>query len=851
LIIRCDRSNCGDVTQLKSNRLNRVVLGLAVATPGLALGAVHAEVLACYLVLAAAMLALLARRPKGLSRVRLDLAGALLIGLIVYTAFQLLPLPSLLVELVSPGAHELRSRALEPLAMDPPSWMPLTLDATLTAAELGKLVLYLAVYWFAMAWTRRHGSSLVLTVVMLAGVAGSAVLLAHKILMLERIYDFYTPLHAAVYQTERVSAPLINENHMGAFLGLAAAAAIGQALAASSRSRRLLMIGTAALIGGSLLLTLSRGAIAAFVAGQAVFVVLRLLQRRFSGDTGGRRRHLAWLPLGLVLSLGLGLFAAQDAIIGEFLDGSYHKIEILREGLPLVGEFPAVGVGRGAFWVAFPLVSEWGSTVTFTHAENAVLQLLVDWGVLAGLVALLGFGLIVARRLLKPPARIRPTAALAGLVAFGLHNLIDFNMEVPGVAVMAAALLGTLVGSEAIGRDRSQQRRHAGRKVPAPVLAVAGVVALALSAAALFYVSRHGLDQEERKLRAAIARDDSQAFAPSELEPLLNRHPAAWYIPFLAGVHSYHARVGNPLPWLARALEINPASASAHLYAGRSLLRLGKLDQALLELRLAGRGNSRLAPAIARFLVAAEPSFERLSKIALDRRDKLLLWEPLAREFSAQGHESEAAAADLAVLSIDPLEPRSLARHARRLIKRGKLDEAIELARQLEELEDYRPAAAILRAEAHRARGAPVDELAALEQGLAQTPKHAGLLRELAWAAQRNGDHDRAIAAARELKSAATDQAQRTRATILEGDLERKQGRIDAALARYRQAYAMDPSNQNLLVRIANLAESHGDMLRALEALRKLVNLDPTNDEWQRRLDAIEKRGRTKAIEIP
>ena len=185
------------------------------------------------------------------------------------------------------------------------------------------------------------------------------------------------------------------------------------------------------------------------------------------------------------------------------------------------------------------------------------------------------------------------------------------------------------------------------------------------------------------------------------------------------------------------------------------------------------------------------------------------------------------------------------------MIKRDELDQALELAETLGKLDDFRPASAILEAEIHRKRGATDKELRALGRGLHRSPRHPGWLRELAWAAQRAGDHERAMSAAAELRSTATDQSQRAGAAVLEGDLERAEGRIDAALARYRQAYAMNPSNPSLLEKIANLALSHGDDLRALEALRKLVNLDPTNREWRRRLDELEKKGRTKPFEIP
>ena len=110
----------------------RIALALAVVTPGLALGAVHAAVLAAYVGLAAVMLVLngLGSRRAGGSPP--DLAAALLLGMIAFTALQLIPLPAGLVELLSPAAHEVRARALAPLGAAAPAWMPLTLDRTLT-----------------------------------------------------------------------------------------------------------------------------------------------------------------------------------------------------------------------------------------------------------------------------------------------------------------------------------------------------------------------------------------------------------------------------------------------------------------------------------------------------------------------------------------------------------------------------------------------------------------------------------------------------------------------------------------------------------------------------------------------
>jgi tetratricopeptide (TPR) repeat protein len=837
------RGNWWSVARPDTETVFEIVLGLTLAFPALALGAVHAPVLAASLVSAAALFAVLFAGGRRIPAPRLDLPSALLLILIGFTALQLVPLPAALVELLSPAAHEVRARAGLPLGLPAPAWMPLTLDAPLTVAELGKLVLYLAVYLAAAAWSRRHGGQLVHTLVLVVGAGAAFVMLGHKILLVDRIYGFYEPLHLG-FRGERITAPLLNENHMAALLGLAAAIGIGQALSATGRGQRLLLIGLSALIGGGLLLTISRGGIAAFLVGQIVFIALRLLHRWRARHEDARPGQVAWLPLGLALSLALGLFVAQDAILGDFAGGDFRKMELLGEALPLIGSFPATGVGRGAFWVAFPLVSDWASHVTFTHAENVVAQALADWGVLFGTLALAGFGLHVARRLLAVPERTRQAAALAALVAFGIHNLVDFNVEVPGVAVIAVALLGSLAVAP---RARDGAAAGGGRRLPGWALPALAAAALGLAAATWLYTGRYHVDREERRLRAALAAGDAAAFAPAALRQAIGRHPASWYLPFLAGVERSARRGANPLPWFSRAIELNPSSAAAHFHVGRVLVDRGLLDQGLLELRIAALNNRALAAPAARILAGSVPDFARLAAWAREPEQRVPLYGALAGEFARRGLPAEAEAADLAVLAADPRNPRSLARHARRLSARGERDAALELARRLARIDGHATPGAMLEAEILSTAGGKPAAAELLERTLELDPRHPGLLRAAALACQAADRPRRALELAERLRALAADAPSRAAATVLTGEIEQAQGRLQAALASYQRAAALVPDDARLLLRIADLAERHGDPARALGALRKLARLEPGNEGWSSRLAALEAKVRDDA----
>ncbi len=712
--------------------------------------------------------------------------------------------------------------------------MSLSLDVSLTVMELGKLALYLAIYWGVHGTVRRFGPRFVTHVIIGAGVAGAVVLIVHKILILDTIYGFYKPIFAAA-SGERICAPLLNENHMAAFLGLCTAVAIGRAFSASGRSERATGLGIAAFIGGATVLTLSRGGIAAFIAGQCLFIVLRLW-RRFRRTTGSRRTEsIAWLPVGLALALGLGLFAAQDAVVGEFLSGNVRKLDFIKEGVPLIGRFWTTGIGRGAFRVGFHMVSGLGGNITATHAENAVVQLLADLGIFMGGATLLAAAVFLGRFLLRPPDRVEHAALLSGLVGFAIHNLIDFNMEIIGVAVVATAAISTLQSSRS-----SYLRNGDVRKIPIVVVYIVTALCFAASIAAVTYARPFNLDAEEAKFRHALTADDAPVFHTNELEKVLKRHPADAYIPFIVGVRTYQRRAGNPLPWFARAVTLNPRFPEAHFYIAGTLLRADRLSQAMLEFRLAARAEPGLAFPAANLLVARIASFDTLSKIAVTDDDKRRLWPALASALALRGASDEAEKADKAVLSVNPRHARSAARQVRRLISRDEFEEAAKLAASLKAAPETELAGILLESEILEKQGAwkrSVEHLESAEKRFGDDPV---LLERLAWALLRAGDPDGALHIAGILKSKTTTVHERARAVVLEAKLLNEAKRFQSALSKLREARALEPDNVAVLRKIFVLSNKQGDRPRALEALRALVRLIPADAELKATLTQYE-----------
>ncbi len=278
----------------------------------------------------------------------------------------------------------------------------------------------------------------------------------------------------------------------------------------------------------------------------------------------------------------------------------------------------------------------------------------------------------------------------------------------------------------------------------------------------------------------------------------------------------------------------------AHFFVGATLLRSGHLDQALLELRIASGFKGTLAGPAARLLVGRKIPFERLQGMAVTREDKLLLWPALASAFEHVGEDAQAEQADEAVLRNDPRQPRSLARHARRLAARGEHEAALSLARRLRDVPDFGPGGILLEAEIYNKSGRVHDALKVLDAGLKSFPLHPNLLRILASTRQRAGDHEGALAAAGELKALSSSSRARASVVLLEANLSLAEGRKQVALAKFREAFALDPTNISILERVAQLAERQGDWRRVLDALRELARARPDDAALQHRLEQIE-----------
>ena len=188
----------------------------------------------------------------------------------------------------------------------------------------------------------------------------------------------------------------------------------------------------AAVLMVGLLASQSRGGLMGFVLSAAVLLVVL------------RRRLLTGLLTTAVVGFGLAWVDLSGVVAGfESRSIKASRLDLWQDALRLVPDFPILGAGLNAFGTAFSRYQTIWRGSWVGEAHNEYLQVLVDTGVLGVVLAVPFLGLLL-RNALRAARRGRPLDAgfLAALLGSALHNLVEFNWQIPANALAFVAIAG-------------------------------------------------------------------------------------------------------------------------------------------------------------------------------------------------------------------------------------------------------------------------------------------------------------------------------------------------------------------------------------------------------------------------
>ena len=531
--------------------------------------------------------------------------GSLTLLLLLFIAFQLIPLPVFLLRILSPA----RAGLVDNLAqVAPPSaFAPLSITPAVTALYFLRVAgcTLAFVLLRELAWHARQHRSWAPAVPLIA------------IAAIEAIVGLAQSASAA----EAVSGTYANKNHFAGLLEmvLPIAVACGLALITGRRSRSSSTT-SRALAGGAVLVVAAViivGLVASlskmgYVAGLSGLLVMGALA--LGTVLRGWRRWLAVAGLVAVFVFGL-VFLPSDELMrafgGLFADESNTgegRLPIFVSALGLVRSYALVGCGLGTFRTGFLKFQTTTIDEAITYAHNDYLQLASELGLVGFLIvaalmlAIFSMAVRAAIRGEDRVGRFLGLGCVGAMTAIGVHSLADFNTYIPAnalvlawIAGIAASLRAQPVRQEPVALPRNFFRPLA--------LALSAVLVVYAPAWILFETSYRDHPQAER----LFCR-----FGICDTDAVLDK---------LAAAHGGN-RAALPTNELIAALDRDPAEPVSWCDLGEAFARHGQFEKA----RLCFSNALALGPYVPTVLMRASDFYfdQHDEKLALEQNARVL-----------------------------------------------------------------------------------------------------------------------------------------------------------------------------------------------------------------------------------
>ena len=369
--------------------------------------------------------------------------------------FQMIPIPSWIVKILSPKTYELRhalsipdSQFIIENSKFSVSFLPFA-----TKIEFLKWLTLSGLFLFLLYWRFPgegfRGVNHFIIAIFLVGVFES----------FYGMFEFFSG-HQQIFHLKGgpfVTGTFINRNYFAGYLLMVVPLSMGFLFYRESikkgrfiswRQRLSTLDGRTILIAfGVMVMILSLLFSASRIGILSLLLAFSLISFLFGDLQKGKKFSKTSV---LILSLGIlwGVWIGLDAVISRFFSVSEDfksRWMIWANTFDILRDFPVLGSGLGTFGQIFPMYRSFHIRRLVTHAENDFLQLasevgLVGAGVLLILLIFLFFKAVSGIRSLpnSEPRRYIGIGGLIGIVALMFHSLVERNIQIPANAFLYA-----------------------------------------------------------------------------------------------------------------------------------------------------------------------------------------------------------------------------------------------------------------------------------------------------------------------------------------------------------------------------------------------------------------------------
>ena len=264
------------------------------------------------------------------------------------------------------------------------------------------------------------------------------------------------------------------------------------------KDRILIYAALAVVVWASLILSSSRGGVMGFICESILLVFISLgwyFRRRLAPDIS----HTSWIGLAqqskltrigvvlvmvAVLAVGV-LWVGGEGFSGRLSEGittedtmdHLTRTAVWHSTWQLIKTHPLTGVGFGVYSLAITQFQTGAGRFKLEQAHNDYLDLLANGGFIAAVLAIWFMVSVVikTRNAFRSKDRFRRAAALgaiSGVLALLVHSLVDFGLQVTGIATVFAALIVISTADKRVDAALNENRKiiqEVKRSNPRPV----------------------------------------------------------------------------------------------------------------------------------------------------------------------------------------------------------------------------------------------------------------------------------------------------------------------------------------------------------------------------------------------
>ena len=597
----------------KQNRCDSIlfsgIIALLVLAP-LAFGSVHVW---AYCLVELGVFSLLAiwfadrllfSRNDALEWVKTPVNSVLLLFLLLI-GLQMVPLPSFLISFLSPQTFADKMRLFDLMEKVADSttegqrWFCIAYYLHPAIIEWLKLAAYIGMFFLVLNTVRsKKRINILVYILVLIGLFEAVYAVFQIFSITPKVWWWKSRVGGVRF----ASGTFIGSNHFAAYMGMLVPLIFGFMLAQKKRTK-LMMSGlggsrafvqrvvswfapessnpkmiflffSATLMGVALLLSASRGGILSLGVSMLLMSLLFFTKRK-QGKYG-----LMAICFCLVI-IAYGLHVGIDPTLKKFerIEGLYNRMYVTRSIIPMLLDYPLLGVGWGNFRYLYPrYIQDYDRVSSSGYSHNDWVEAGTETGLAGELLILIAFILYLIKMIrIWRKRRDRyavgiGAGVMAGLLSIGFHSYFELNMHIPANPITLAALLG--IGYAAVhrqGRGYSESFFYKVRKIPLTrsMRIVTVCIVFFAFAASVFTTGRHFL--AEAKCATEWNSTMNLNWKPylTEIQEAIDRNPVnAEYYFKLAGYYmdvriadetlrkEYNERV---IASLERAVRLNPA----------------------------------------------------------------------------------------------------------------------------------------------------------------------------------------------------------------------------------------------------------------------------------------------------